>query len=357
MQMRNLLKAVLVTAVILSLGIAAVGAQDDPEVIASDLNAPRHVFYAADGTLYIAEAGMGGEMSGSSGMGGGNVSVGFTARVSTVSAEGEQGVFIDELFSTADDFGSVEGVSAVYTDDQYAWLVMGIGTSRETAPPDAIFSALVQVDLATLDILNVIDLLAFEEANNPDNTQEIASNPQDIAVAEDGTVYIIDASGNSLLRIVGDQVELFHVWEVDESGQTPSPVPTSIELAEDGSIYVGFLSGFPFLPGAARIEQWSADGELINTIEGLTLVTDLAMGQDGNLYAVQFANGFGDMGYNAETGSVVMIAEDGTITPVIEGLNFPYGIAQAADGSWAVTLNSAFSAPGTGEVIRIGGGM
>ncbi len=355
--MRNLLKGMLITAVVLSLGIAVVGAQEDPEVIASGLNAPRHVFYGGDGTLYIAEAGAGGDMTGTSGMGGGSVSVGFTARVSTVSPEGEQGVLIDELFSTADDFGSVEGVSAVYVDDAYAWLVMGIGTERETAPEDAIFSALVQVDLVTMDILNVIDLLAFEEANNPDNTQEIASNPQDIAVADDGTIYIIDASGNSLVRIVDGVVELVHAWEVDDSGQTPSPVPTSLELADDGSIYVGFLSGFPFLPGAARIEQWSAEGELLNTIEGLTLVTDIAFGQDGNLYAVQFANGFGDMGYNAETGSVVMVADDGTITPVIEGLNFPYGIAQAADGSWAVTLSSAFSAPGSGEVIRIGGGM
>jgi hypothetical protein len=346
---------------VLMMGAGAVIAQDEMESIASELSAPRHLFYGADGTLYIAEAGMGGELTAPNYNGSGEVSLGLTARVSTVSPDGEQGILFDELLSTTDAFGfSLAGVSAVHVDATSAWLVMGQGPQRDSLPTEisGYFSALVQVDLETMEVVHVVDLLAYEEENNPDATLEIASNPQDIAVAEDGTVYIVDASANAMYTWTADDgLTLFIVWEVDDTGAEPSPVPTSVEIAEDGSLYIGFLSGFPFLPGAASIEHWSAEGELIGIIEGLTLVTDIEIGQDGNLYAVQFADGFGDAGYNANTGSVVMISEDGVVTPVMEGLSFPYGIAQDADGNWVVSVNSGFSAPGSGAVIPVVSGM
>jgi len=368
--MRQSVKALLTATVLLMLAAVA-SAQDapattpdpnapmvDPAVpmmgaeIAAGLSAPRHVFYGSDGTLYIAEAGEGGELTATNATGQGEVFVGFTARVSTVSPDGEQDVLIDGLFSLTDMFGGLEGVSAVYVDDAFVWLVMGQGPTRDTLPEGAYASALVQLDRETLEIVNTVDLLAFEETNNPDGTADIASNPQDIAVADDGTIYLVDASGNSLLRYTeAGGLELFAAWEVIDT--EPSPVPTSVVIAPDGTFYVGFLSGFPFLPGTARIEHLSAEGELLDTIEGLTLVVDVEIGQDGNLYAVQFADGFGEMGYNPNSGSVIMIDAEGVVTPVVEGLNFPYGIAQADDGAWAVTVNAAFSEPTSGVVIEI----
>ncbi len=367
--MRHFLKVLLLGATML-IAVYAVNAQDAPattpdpnlpaetememsgEVIATGLNAPRHVFYGGDGTLYIAEAGEGGEITAVNATGQGDVFVGFTARVSTVSPEGIQDFLIDGLFSLSDPFGGLEGVSAVYVDDMYVWLVMGQGPTRDSLPEGAYASALVQLDRETFAVVNVVDLLAFEETNNPDATADLASNPQDIAVAEDGTIYLVDASGNSLLRYTEDAgLELFASWAVSDT--EPSPVPTSVVIAPDGTFYVGFLSGFPFLAGSARIEHLSAEGELLDTIDGLTLVVDVEIGQDGNLYAVQFADGFGELGYNLASGSVIMIDADGNVTPILEGLNFPYGIAQAADASWVVTVNSAFSELGSGTVISI----
>ncbi len=86
------------------------------------------------------------------------------------------------------------------------------------------------------------------------------------------------------------------------------------------------------------------------------MVTDVAVGQDGNVYAVQFASGLGETGFTPLSGSVVMVSADG-ITPVAEGLNFPYGIAQNADGEWAVTVNSAFGEAGSGMVLWVEEGM
>jgi hypothetical protein len=113
------------------------------------------------------------------------------------------------------------------------------------------------------------------------------------------------------------------------------------------------MTGFPFEAGTARIEVWSPEGELVQTFEGLTMVTDLLVAQDGTLYAVQLADGFGDQGFNADSGSVVIVSEDG-IEPVAEGLSFPYGLAQDADGNLAVSIN-AMGAPGSGSVIPVGG--
>ncbi|MFN8374949.1 MAG: ScyD/ScyE family protein [Anaerolineae bacterium] len=335
----------------------SVMAQDDMSApLATGLNGPRHVAFGPDGTLYIAEAGTGGDNQ-VPGMVGGTVQVGSTAQVSAVSADGEQSVLLPEMTSAFADFAT-EGVSSVLVDDEYAWVVMaGLGPAPadvpEGLPPTA---SVLQISLASMEIENVIDVYGFEQANNPDGTEDLASNPQDIAVGPDGTLYIVDASANSLLSWTeADGLQLVAAWAVDETGENPAPVPTSVAVDADGAIYVGFLTGFPFPTGGARIEKW-VDGALAETYEGLTMVTDVAIGQDGNLYAVQFASGLGEQGFNPLSGSVVMVSDEG-ITPVVEGLNFPYGIAQDADGNWVVSVNSAFAEAGSGMVLYVVEGM
>ena len=131
-------------------------------------------------------------------------------------------------------------------------------------------------------------------------------------------------------------------------------MPTAVDVGPNGHIYVSFLSAFPYDPGTARIEEWSADGTLVTSYDDLTAVTDVAVGDDGTIYAVQMADGYGDLGFNPNTGSVIKVTADGK-TPVAEGLNYPYRMAIAANGGIAVTVNSTFSAPDSGAVIAISG--
>ncbi|MBC8170870.1 MAG: ScyD/ScyE family protein [Anaerolineae bacterium] len=337
--------------------VIAVQAQDEDVPVASGLNAPRHLTFGADGTLYIAEAGTGGDTKVPSPAGGGEVNFGETASISTVAPDGTQGIFMDGLLSVSDDFGQSQGVNQAVVTDTTAWLVLGQGPTPENIPADAgVMTALVTIDLATGDTGNVIDLFAFEQENNPDGSADLASNPSEIGVTSDGTVLIVDASANALLSWTeADGLQLVHAWEVDETGATAAPVPSSLAIASDDSVYIGFLSGFPFAPGTAKIEHW-VEGELAETFEGLTLVTDVALDADGNLYAVQFADGFGETGFNPNTGSVVQVSAEG-ITPIMTGLNLPYGIAQNTAGEWFVSINSAFSAPGSGAVLKVREGV
>jgi outer membrane protein assembly factor BamB len=342
-----MLRKMLLFVSLIGLLASAAFAQDD---VATGLNNPRQLFLADDGTLYIAEAGAGGEeeVTGPFGPAG----AGLTAQISAVSADGEISVILPDLVSMDAGFGQIEGpMAVVVTEDSY-WVLLGMGPA-ESPFEDSYVEALLQIDRESGDIVDWADLGTFEEANNPDGSQELVSNPADFAVADDGTIYIADASGNSLLTwTAADGLNVFVAWPGgDENAQA---VPTSVAIGADGSIYVGFLSGFPFAAGSARIEQYSADGELLQTFEGLTLVTDVLVSDMGDLYAVEMASGFGDTGYIPESGRIIKVTADGA-EAVAEGLNFPYGFTMDADGNFLVTVDSAFGAPDTGRVVRIAG--
>ncbi|MBK8021497.1 MAG: hypothetical protein IPK19_08710 [Chloroflexi bacterium] len=89
-------RKLLILMLVLGIMTGAAVAQDE-DVVATGLNNPRNVFLAADGTLYIAEAGAGGdsEVQGPFGPAAG----GLTGQVSAVTADGETAVIVPELVS------------------------------------------------------------------------------------------------------------------------------------------------------------------------------------------------------------------------------------------------------------------
>jgi hypothetical protein len=334
---------VLFALLVVMLLVAPAVAQETT-IIAEGLNYPRGIAFDEEGNLYIAEAGSGGEqilleVEGS------QITGGLTGQVSVVAPDGTKSVAVGNLLSVFVPFeGASLGVIRAIPAGESIWLVLSDAQNM------TVFSdAIVEVDLATTRVKNYIDLHLFERANNPvnlaDGTEEILSNPADLALGPDGKLYIIDTGANVLLSWTEDDgLQLVHAW-------TENPVPTSIEFAENGDIYVGFL-GAGLAPGAGRIEHWSADGsELIETFSGLTNVTDILLDDAGNLYATQLIT-LGDQGPVPNSGSVVLVTADG-FTPVVEGLNTPYGLAQDGDGNLLISTGSAFAEPGAGAIISV----
>ncbi|MCA0455007.1 MAG: ScyD/ScyE family protein [Chloroflexi bacterium] len=339
-------KAVIILTLLISTAALSlpVFGQSELETVASGLNNPRLLSYGSDGTLYIAEAGTGGDTQVTD-AGGNPVLYGTTARVSTVANMGSEPQPLVENLPSVEAFNNVVGVNAVWVDDNpdtdeglFA-VVVGGPTDIDGTPTRG-----VQILDSSLTEQRFIDIGAVEDSTNPDG-DDLASNPIDIAY--DGTTwYILDASGNALYTVEGDgEPTLFHVWD-------DLPVPSAVAVGPEGDVYVGFLSSFPFATGSARIERWTAAGELVETYGNLTGVTDVHVGDDGTVYAVEFASGFGDTGWLPDSGQVVVVTTD-AVTPLLTGLNFPYGLAQAPDGSWVVSINSAFVEPGTGAVVRV----
>ncbi len=347
--MRKLLLVLTLMGVLVG-AVALTFAQDAPIPVAENLNSPRHLF-VEDGTLFIVESGFGGETEVDTAVG---TELGGTTGQITAVADGEQSVFVSGFYSVSNEFAQTNGISAVRLTEDSVWVLHGLGPIGDDRPTDAATMALVQHDRATLEVVQTVDLYAFEEANNPD-TSNIDSNPVDFAVAPDGAIYIADAGANTVLKWVeGEGVSVFKTYIPD--GTNPAAVPTALEIDADGNVYVGFLTGFPFLPGVSWIEMLDATGTEIMRIDGLTLVTDLWFGADGTIYAVEYASGFGDFGFNPDSGRIVAVTADG-IEPVVTGLNFPYGIADAGDGNFFVSVNSAFAPPGSGQVWQVSPGM
>lgn len=330
---------------LLSLLVVAtsVFAQED-NVIVDGLQNPRAIYFDDAGTLYVVDAGNGGDQEAPGDFG--PVAYGYTSGVWTLEQGAEAPSELIGGFMSMGYFQSVIGAADVAVTADTIWVLtaMGINDDDDTTHP----SALIGYDRATLEETTFVDLGAFEAENNPDG-DEVVSNPNDMAIAPDGTVYIADSSGNSLLSWTeADGVQLVAAWE-------DLPVPTAVDVADDGSVYVSFLSAFPFDRGTARIEKW-LDGALVETYNDLTAVTDVFVAADGTVYAVQMSSGVSDTGWVPNSGTVVAISPDGVITDLVTDLNFPYDIAQDANGVLYVTLNAAYSEPGTGQVIQLAAG-
>jgi sugar lactone lactonase YvrE len=315
----------------------------DSSTVAEGLAFPRGIAFDADGNLYVAESGLGGEqvLLATEDV---QITGGLTGKVSKIAPDGTVSVVLAGLPSLFNpNEGAAVGVYRAIPDGDSLWLAFTDDTSL------TLFSdSVIELDLATLTVKNYIDLSAYEIANNPDGTEEILSNPGDIAKGPDGTLYIVDTGANTLFTWTeADGLAVVHAW-------TDNPVPTAIEFADDGSFYVSFL-GTGLAPGAAKIEHWAADGsEVIETFTGLTTVTDLLLTDAGDLYAVQIIV-LGDQGPVPNSGGVYKVTADGA-TPVIEGLNTPMGIAQDADGNLLVSTGSAFAEPGKGTIVKVSPG-
>jgi hypothetical protein len=130
------------------------------------------------------------------------------------------------------------------------------------------------------------------------------------------------------------------------------PVPTAVAFDAAGNPLVSLLPGFPFVPGSSKVVSVSASGEVTDFATDLTMTTDMQRAPDGRLYAVQMAV-FTDQGPTPNTGRLVRIGDDGSVTEVLSGLSFPTAVAIAANGDVYLTVNGA-GGPG-GGVIRYAG--
>jgi hypothetical protein len=336
-------KFVLILSLV-SIGLFPVMAQDNMpplpgELVLDDLGAPRGLAFDANGNLLVAVAGTGGEASftlpGPDGVQ--PVSAGLSGRVVSIAPDGTASDRIVGLPSYAFPM-ETGGVYRIIPHGGSLWLLYSGTGSGNTGAYWA--DSVVEYDADTLVVKTVINLNNFEAIHDPDGNG-YDTNVADIAWSADGTLYIVDAGGNDLLSWTAEGgLQLVHAW-------SDNPVPTSIEVAENGDLYIGFL-GAGMAPGAGKIEHWSG-GEVVETFSGLNTVTDILL--DGDvLYAVQLML-FTEQGPGP--GSVVAVTADGA-EPIAEGLPAPFGIAKGADGALYVTFGTIALAPGmTGGVIRL----
>lgn len=182
-------------------------------------------------------------------------------------------------------------------------------------------------------VKHVADLLAYEEANNPDGqplgVDDADSNPYAV-LALPGRTLIADAAGNDIVEVrANGRMRTLTVLPVSFAGDCASfpnngvanggcdPVPTGLDLGPDGFVYVSGLG--------AEVEGflWKVNattGEIVDTWGGLPPLTDVTVGDDGSVYAASLF-----------VGTIFKFAPDGALLATAEvpgpaGLDFARGV-------------------------------
>ncbi|GAB4447114.1 MAG: hypothetical protein Kow0031_29720 [Anaerolineae bacterium] len=360
-------KVVVVVAVLVAMLLAMAGgayAQGGGETVASGLNGPQGVLVAPDGSVWVIDSGMGGDetVSFPSPESGQleEAAYGMSARIVKVDADGTQTVAAS-LPSVLVGMEAIGGARLAVLDGVvYATSGQWTGDAS-SSPAVADTPAVVKIDgdNATL----VANTWPIEAEQNPDGTI-IDSHPYGLTAGPDGMLWMADAGANDLLKIDPASGEVSLVAAFDglpsplpnpgrDGAMESDPVPTAVAFDSAGNVYVSFLGGFPFLPGTTKVVQVSADGAVSDYATGLTMLTDLRTGPDGNMYAVSFGQ-FSEQGPTPNSGAIVRVMPGDASEVVVDGLSFPTSIDFNSDGDAYVTINGV-GAPGSGEVVMFAG--
>ena len=331
------------------------------EAVADGLSSPRHLEFDAEGTLYVAEAGSGGETC--IGEGEEQRCIGTSGAITVIDGETQERLADDLVSYALADGSDTTGPHDVAWDGEgNLMVIVGLGADPGQRGTDAFFGAisnnlgqLVQV-AANGTWTNEIDVAAYESTANPDGG-EIDSNPYAIERIEGGYL-VADAGANALLHVADDgtisTVAVFpnRMVEFPPGSGDMIPmqaVPTSVDVGPDGAYYVGQLTGFPFPVDGANIYRVVPGEEPEVYADGFTNIVDIAFDGDGTLYVVEITSN--SLLSGDPHGSLIRV-DDGHQTVIADDLFMPGGVAIGDDGHLYVTTRAALG-DGMGQVLRL----
>src|SRR5262249_54908927 len=125
--------------------------------------------------------------------------------------------------------------------------------------------------------------------------------------------------------------------------------------AYQGSFDVGTLGTFPVTPGKQNLYRITPSGSVQVAAVGLTAVLSLAFDARGRLYALETDTVAGFPGpAAADSGQVVRVNGDGSLTPIARGLTFPTAMTLGPDGAlYVANLGFGLPVPGAGQIVRV----
>ena len=362
MRYRILVLTTLVLFVFPSLVMADPPSQDfeGGTVIASGFNGPQGIAIDTEGNLWVIDSGLGGNqdiqyISMETGQLF-STKMGPTARIVMVSPDGTQTDVATLPSLAVSDMERVGGARLTWLDG-VLYATSGGWTGGVGDAPD-LMGTVVRVEDREVSI--VADMWAYERDFNPDGLI-LEAHPYGITAGPDGWLWIANSGANTLTRVNPQSGEIEDVATFDglrspmpnparNNAMEADPVPTAVVFDDAGNAYVSLLSGFPFVPGSAKVLMVTPDGDISDYATGLTMLTDLQRGPDGALYAVQFGM-FTEQGPVPNAGSVVRIHEGDASEVLVSGLPFPTSLAFDQNGNAFVTING-LGASGSGAVVR-----
>jgi hypothetical protein len=319
-------------------------------VIATGLTNPRHIRFGPDGLLYVAEAGIGGDLPGTCAWEGnllnqlGPYLGGYSGRISRIRRDGTRETVADGLPSFRDGFGDSLGPSDIaWIDDHLYALIEGGGCTRGL-PNDP--AGIVRINRDG-SYTYVADITAFVRANpvaneplcGPEGDCEPDGVPHSL-LAHGNRLYVVEANHNSIFQVNPRNGNITRLYDLS----VMDPVP--IMLVQHGKDFLlgcfdGLILGFDHRFGPVK-QLDTGYGPIVD----LNIV--------GNqVYVLQtFAS---ETPWTPETGSVIRRNKDGSRSVIASGLNFPIGMASRDERALYVSTASYGQGPveGLGQIVRI----
>ena len=333
---------------------------DAPEltVVASGLTNPRGFTWGADGTLYVALAGSGGtnpateEAPTTQAIG--PFFGGSTGAVAQIGADGCPVLVAGGLPSTSDAIGGVLGVEdvAILGGELYAAADGGGPVHGNPDAPSGVYRILAD---GTSEL--IADLSTWVRENPvaavPVDFDPDAAGYSLVADETAGVLWVGDPNSGQILSVSPDGV-VARIADLSEG----HPVPTRMVAAPQGGVYIGTLTAVPFPDGAAKVMHVSADGTVEDVWTGLTVVTDVAVGPDGVLYALEMSTGNLSEPPFLMPGSGRVVRQTGPdqYEVVAEGLMFPVAMEIGPDSAFYIALPALGANGGEGTIVWLPGG-
>jgi len=316
------------------------------EVVASGLTNPRNLHFGPDGLLYVAEAGIGGELEPTCEPADNMFQPyrgGYSARISKILPDGTRQTVADELPGFVDGFGDGMGVSdlAWVNGVMYA-LIEGGGCTRGL-PDDPAGIVRINPDgsytyVADITAFNRINPVPSEPSFRPFGDCEPDGVPHAMMVYGD-KLLVVETNHNSVLKV--DPLSGSVTRVLDLSVQDPAP----IILDRKGNDL--FLAGFDGL-----IQSFSSTFSPVTTFDqDYSAIVNLHI-RGNDMYVLEtFAL---DTPWTPDTGRVVHRASDGSRKVVACGLNFPIGMTRRGNELFVSTASYGQGpVAGVGEIVRV----
>ena len=339
--------AALVAGLALMTSIGGTSAQEGPAVpLASGLSTTGSTI-GPDGALYVPLPGTGGDEELTldpdiaAEVGADKAYVGLTGSVVRIDpATGAQTTYADEIPSIAiGQAGPGEGTGATDVtfmgDTLYVLTTGSADVLGKPEYPNAIYE--LQSDGSWDLFANISEYNLDNPADFPDAIP--GGNP--FAIETRGTGFVVaDGNANRLLLVSS-------TGDISLIAQFDNVVPTGLEVPDDtGPVWNTWFSPEPHTADASFLQEVAVPGGAVTTVaDGWAMMIDVEQTDDGAVYVLQFAGESSDPDAEPPPGTLLRLADDGTLQPVVAGLPVATSLSFSGDTAFITSL--------TGQVWRV----